>query len=271
MGLDGKVAFITGAARGQGRAHAVRLATEGADIVISDVCAAVETNAVSAATLEDLNTTAKLVEETGRKVISRAVDVRDLAALESLAADAYGELGRIDVVVANAGILSWGPVLDLTTEQWRAILDVNLLGVFHTVKATAPYLISGGRGGAIVLTSSSSALKGVPFIAHYAAAKAGVVGLMQVLANELGEHGIRVNSIHPIGVATAMAGEETAGLHALYGSGPGAALVSVFDTALPKERITAEDIAGVVAFLVSDDARHLTGVQVPIDQGNRIR
>jgi len=269
MGLEGKVAFVTGAARGQGRAHAVRLARDGADVVISDICGPVDTNEIRAAAEEDLRTTVRLVEKTGRRVLSQVADVRDLPALETLAADAMSTFGRLDIVVANAGILSWGRSWELTTEQWRAMLDVNLIGVFHTVKATAPHLIDGGRGGSIVLTSSNSSLKGVPFVAHYAAAKAGVAGLMRVLANELGEYGIRVNTIHPIGVATEMAGEDMAGLHRLVAEHP--SLGSVFDCSLPKTRLEPEDIAACVSWLVSDDARFITGVELPIDLGNKIR
>jgi SDR family mycofactocin-dependent oxidoreductase len=268
VGLEGKVAFVTGAARGQGRAHAVRMAQDGADVVVSDICAAVATSQIPPATKADLAQTARLVEATGRRVLSRVVDVRDLSALEALAADTIDEFGRIDVVLANAGILSWGRAWELTTEQWRALMEVNLLGTFHTVKVTVPHLISAGRGGAIVLTSSSAALKGVPFVAHYAAAKSGVVGLMRTLANELGEYGIRVNTIHPSGVATAM-GDEATGLHELVRE-HAATVGSIFDAALPKERMEAEDISAVVSFLVSDAARFMTGVQVPIDLGNSV-
>jgi SDR family mycofactocin-dependent oxidoreductase len=202
--FTGRVAYITGAARGQGRAEAVRLAEEGADVVVSDICAPVSTNGVAAATPGDLDETARLAEKTGQRVIARRIDVRDLAAMESLAAEAVAELGHIDIVVANAGILSWGNAWELSSESWNELIDVNLTGVFHTIRATVPHMIRQGSGGSIILTSSAAGLKGQPFTLAYTAAKHGVVGICRGLANELGAYDIRVNSIHPAAVATEM-------------------------------------------------------------------
>ena len=199
--LSGRVAFITGAARGQGRTHAVRLAEEGADVAISDICAKVETNGVAAATSDDLAETVALVEKTGQRVIAREVDVRDIAGLTALADEAVSELGGIDVVVANAGILSWGNAWELSEEAWSELIDINLTGVFHTIKATVPHMIRAKKGGSIILTSSSGGPEGQPFTLAYTAAKHGVVGITRGLANELGEYDIRVNSIHPGGRA----------------------------------------------------------------------
>jgi SDR family mycofactocin-dependent oxidoreductase len=262
--LSGRVAFITGAARGQGRSHAVRLAEEGADVVISDICARVATNGVAASTPEELAETVRLVEKTGQRVISREADVRDLGALESLAEQAVSELGGIDVVVANAGILSWGNAWELTTEAWNELIDINLTGVFHTIKATVPHMIAAKKGGAIILTSSSAGLKGQPFTLAYTAAKHGVVGITRGLANELGEYDIRVNSIHPAGVETEMMNVN--GLFQMI-QGKAATLGPIFMNTLPHQSMKPEAVSAVVAFLASDEARYLTGAQIPVDLG----
>ncbi len=262
--LSGRVAFITGAARGQGRSHAVRLAEEGADVVISDICARVETNGVTASTPEELAETVRLVEKTGQRVISREADVRDLGALESLAEQAVSELGGIDVVVANAGILSWGNAWELSTEAWNELIDINLTGVFHTIKATVPHMIAAKKGGSIILTSSSAGLKGQPFTLAYTAAKHGVVGITRGLANELGEYDIRVNSIHPAGVETEMMNVN--GLFQMI-QGKAATLGPIFMNTLPHQSMKPEAVSAVVAFLASDEARYLTGAQIPVDLG----
>jgi SDR family mycofactocin-dependent oxidoreductase len=262
--LSGKVAFITGAARGQGRSHAVRLAEEGADIVVSDVCAPVAGNMVSAATLEDLETTARLVEKTGQRVLSRQVDVRDLSALRELADDTMSQLGRLDVVVANAGILAWGYAWEIPAEEWQSVIDVNLTGVFYTIQATVPHLIKQRQGGSIVLISSSAGLKGQPFTLHYTAAKHGIVGICRGLANELGEYDIRVNSVHPAGVETAMM--DVPGLMNLIAE-KAETLGPIFMNTLPQASMGPEDISATVAWLASDDARYVTGAQIPVDFG----
>jgi SDR family mycofactocin-dependent oxidoreductase len=273
MGRDdgrfrGKVAFITGAARGQGRAHAVRLAEEGADVVLSDICAPLPTNGVIPATPEDLDETVRLVEKTGRRAITRHADVRDLAALESLAADAVSELGRIDIVVANAGIISWGNAWELSSQSWNELIDVNLTGVFHTIRATVPHMIRAGNGGSIILTSSAAGLKGQPFTLAYTAAKHGIVGICRGLANELGEYDIRVNSIHPAAVATEMMNVD--GLFQMIKQ-HSTTLAPLFMNTLPHQSMKAEAVAAVVAWLASDESRYLTGAQIPVDLGSTNR
>jgi len=202
--LSGKVALITGAARGQGRAHAIGLAEEGADIIALDICCDVDTVPYPGATEDDLAHTVKLVEETGRRVISMIADVRHLSALQAAVRDGVGTFGGIDIVVANAGIGTFGSVLELDEDTWQTMLDVNLTGVWKTVKAVAPTMIEGGKGGSIILISSLAGLIAYPNLAHYVAAKHGVTGLMRALAVELAPHGIRVNSVHPGTVDTPM-------------------------------------------------------------------
>ncbi len=262
--LSGKVAFITGAARGQGRAHAVRLASEGADVVVSDICGPVPGNMVADATPDDLDETVALVEKTGQRVLARQVDVRDLPALQSLADDAMSELGRLDIIVANAGVLAWGHAWELSSEAWQSVIDVNLTGVFHTVRATVPHLIDQGQGGSIILISSSAGLKGQPFTLHYTASKHGVVGICRGLANELGEFDIRVNSIHPAGVNTAMM--DVPGLFELIQEAA-TTLAPTFMNTLPHQSMEPGDVSGTVAWLASEDARYLTGAQIPVDFG----
>lgn len=194
--LSGKVALITGAARGQGRAEAVRLAAEGADIIAIDIAAPVtEYVKYGPATTDDLKETTRLVEEQDRRVASYEADVRDYAALKQAVDAGIAELGRLDVVVANAGICNFGRVWELELDQWQSLIDTNLTGVFHTLKATVPALIEAGNGGSIIITSSVAGLKGLPFLGHYTAAKHGITGLAKTLANELGEYDIRVNTI----------------------------------------------------------------------------
>ncbi len=262
--LDGKVAFITGAARGQGRAHAVRLASEGADVIAVDICGGFKTIKLRPATPEDLEETARLVEKEGRRGVARQGDVRDLAGLQAIVDEGVDELGRLDVVVGNAGIMNCGWAWEMTSEEWQEVIDVNLTGVFNTCKVAIPTMIRQGEGGSIILTSSVAGLYGQPFTVNYTAAKHGVVGLARCLANELAEHNIRVNSIHPTGVRTAM--YEEPDLFPLIQT-RAETLGPVFMNSLPTEAMEPEDIAAVVAFLASDDAKHITGDQVRIDCG----
>jgi len=205
--LAGRVAFVTGAARGQGRSHAVRLAREGASIIAVDIAGpAAVANTYPAATEADLKETVRLVEAEGAQTIARVADVRDGAALGDVLDEgvtAFG--GRLDVVVANAGICNWGRFWEMPDDQWQTLLDVNLTGVWRTMKAAVPHMLSAGTGGSIITVSSVAGIKALPGQAHYSAAKHGVVGLTKSAALELGEYGIRVNSIHPWGVATPMA------------------------------------------------------------------
>jgi SDR family mycofactocin-dependent oxidoreductase len=261
--LTGKVALITGAARGQGRAEAVRLASEGADIIAVDLVGSASPYVrYEPATQAELDGTAKLVAEQGRRVVARKADVRDLAALEAAVRDGVAELGRLDVVVANAGIVNYGRTWELTEEQWQDVIDTNLTGVWKTVKATVPTLIEQGQGGSIIITSSVAGLKGLPFLAHYASSKHGVVGLAKVLANELGEHDIRVNTVHPHGVRTGMTdGSMSEYLDKAPLLGP------IYMAALPYQMVEPEDIANIVAFLASDEGKYITGAQLPVDLG----
>ena len=268
--LDGRVAFITGAARGQGRAHAVRLAADGADIIALDICHDIESMDYPNATANDLDQTVKLVEREGRRIIARPTDVRDADAVERLVNDGVEEFGRLDIVIANAGIvrLTGG---GNPRQVFRDIIDVNLIGVWNTVQAAIPALIDGDRGGSIVITSSTAGLKGTGTDRAggqaYTAAKRGLVGLMQVWANELAQYSIRVNTIHPTGVATGMVMNET--MAALFTANDSA--IASMQNALPIQILQPEDIAGAVAWLVSDEAKFITGTAWPLDAGFSVR
>ncbi len=264
----GKVAFITGAARGQGRAEAVRLAQEGADIIAVDISSGIETTGYPGSTVEDLSETVRLVEALDRRIIAVEADVRDFEALRHALSTGVAELGRLDVVIANAGICSFAMSWEITAEQWRETLDVNLTGAFHTAKAAIPILIEQGTGGSIIMTSSVAGLRGLPFLGHYVASKHGMVGLAKTMANELGQFGIRVNTIHPNGVATGMAGSQDM---RPYLDEYAHTLAPIFMNALPDPISEPEDIANAVAWLASDEARHVTGIQLPIDLGRTVR
>jgi SDR family mycofactocin-dependent oxidoreductase len=262
--LDGKVAFITGAARGQGRAHAVRLAAEGADIIAVDLCAGFRTVNYPSATPEDLEETVTLVQKEGRRIVAQRADVRNMEELQDALDQGVTELGRVDIVVANAGILNIGYSWDMTDEQWDEVIAVNLTGVWHTAKAAIPTMISQGDGGSIILTSSVAGLYGQPFTVSYTAAKHGVVGIATCMANELAEYNIRVNSIHPTGVDTAMAEEPN--FRELVAT-KADTLGPVFMNSLPVRLMEPQDVSSVVAFLASDDAKTMTGGQVRVDLG----
>ncbi|WP_280242524.1 mycofactocin-coupled SDR family oxidoreductase [Nocardia abscessus] len=274
--VEGKVAFITGAARGQGRSHAVRLAQEGADIIAVDVCKQLDNVPFPMSTPEDLATTADLVKAEGRRVFTAEVDVRDYTALKTAVDSGVEQLGRLDVIVANAGIGNeGGQLLDLEENLWDDMIDVNLGGVWKTVKAGAPHLIAGGRGGSVVLTSSVGGLKAYPNVGHYVAAKHGVVGLMRTFAVELGQHSIRVNSVHPTHVNTPMVMNE--GTYKLFRpdlENPGPAdlepICRMFHT-LPIPWVEPVDISNAVLYLASDESRFVTGVPLPIDAGSMLK
>jgi SDR family mycofactocin-dependent oxidoreductase len=262
--VEGKVALVTGAARGQGRAEAVLLAAEGAGVIAVDICAEVRPLGYPAATPADLEETARMVEARGGRLVARRADVRDYAALKAAVDAGVAELGRLDIVVANAGICEWGRVWELTEEQWRATIDTNLTGVWHTLRATIPTMIEQGSGGSIIVTSSVAGLKSLPAQAAYSAAKHGLVGLTKTAAIELGEYGIRVNSIHPWGVDTPMATGDQAAL-AMFIEHPRYA--SSFASILPIQLTSPEEIAETVLHLASDASRCVTGSQVTIDMG----
>jgi SDR family mycofactocin-dependent oxidoreductase len=264
--LQGRVAFITGAARGQGRAHAIRLAREGADIIALDICAPVSDSiSYPAATPEDLTETVRAVEAEGRKILARAVDIRDDAALRQLVSDGVEQFGRLDILVANAGVLSWGRIWELTDEQWDTVVGINLTGTWRTLRAAIPALIEAGNGGSIVVVSSSAGLKATPGNGHYAASKHGLVGLTNTLAIELAEFGIRVNSIHPYSVDTPMIEPElmmrilAEHPHYLHSFGP--------MPLQPNGFMTADEVSDVVAWLAGDGSGTLTGAQIPVDKG----
>ncbi|MFZ0907267.1 MAG: mycofactocin-coupled SDR family oxidoreductase [Mycobacterium sp.] len=264
--LQGRVAFITGAARGQGRAHAIRLAREGADIIASDICAPVSDSiSYPAATPEDLAETVGAVEAEGRKVLARAVDIRDDAALRQLVSDGVEQFGRLDILVANAGVLSWGRIWELTDEQWDTVIGVNLSGTWRTLRAVIPAMIEAGNGGSIIVVSSVAGLKATPGNGHYSASKHGLVALTNALAIELSEFGIRVNSIHPYSVDTPMIEPEL--MMQVFAEHPH--YVHSFGPMLlqPNGFMAAAEVSGVVAWLAGDGAGTLTGAQIPVDKG----
>ncbi len=257
------MAFITGAARGQGRSHAVRLASEGADIVGVDICRQL-VKGYPGATEAELEETVRLVEETGRSMLAVKADVRSFDELAKAVSQGTERFGRLDVVVANAGIFSFGRMWEIELDQWQDVIDVNLTGVFHTIKATVPTLIERGQGGSIILISSVSGLKGTPFTGAYTAAKHGVTGLCRTLANELGEHKIRVNSIHPASVPTPMISDPKLFDLILEHS---ETLAPIYMNTLPYGDMPAESVSNMVAYLASDESKYMTGAQIPIDFG----
>ncbi|BBX01392.1 3-ketoacyl-ACP reductase [Mycolicibacterium moriokaense] len=275
--VEGKVAFITGAARGQGRAHAVRLAQEGADIIAVDICKKVDTvELIEPSTPEDLAETADLVKGHNRRIYTAEVDVRDYDALKAAVDTGVEQLSRLDIIVANAGIGNGGQTLDKTSEtDWTAMIDVNLGGVWKTVKAGVPHILAGGRGGSIILTSSVGGLKAYPHTGHYVAAKHGVVGLMRTFAVELGAQNIRVNSVHPTNVNTPLfMNEPTMKLFRPDLENPGPddmKVVGQLMHTLPIGWVEPEDIANAVLFLASDEARYITGVTLPVDGGSCLK
>lgn len=273
--LEGRVAFVTGAARGQGRAHAVRLAGEGADVVAIDICGPVaDTITYPAATSEELDETVRLVEATGRKALGRQVDIRDLPALQQVVADTVEQFGRLDILVANAGVLSWGRIWEMSPQQWDTVVDVNLNGTWRTVRAVVPAMIEAGNGGSIIIVSSSAGLKATPGNAHYAASKHGLVALTNSLALEAGEFGIRVNSIHPYSIETPMVEKEA--MMEIFGKYP-----SYLHSFAPmpyhpvnhegkqglQEFMTPEEVADVVAWLAGDGSATISGSQIAVDRG----
>jgi SDR family mycofactocin-dependent oxidoreductase len=264
--LQGRVAFITGAARAQGRAHAVRLAREGADIIALDICAPVsDTLTYTPATPEELSETVRLVEAEGRKILAREGDIRDDATLRQLVADGVEQFGRLDILVANAGVLGWGRVWELTDEQWEAVVGVNLTGTWRTLRAAIPAMIEAGNGGSIVIVSSSAGIKATPGNGHYAASKHGLTALTNTLAIELGEYGIRVNSIHPYSVDTPMIEPEA--MTGIFAKHP--RFVHSFPP-MPmqyKGFMTADEVADVVVWLAGAGSGTLSGTQVPVDKG----
>jgi SDR family mycofactocin-dependent oxidoreductase len=270
-GLKGKVAFITGAARGQGRSHAIRLAQEGVDIVAADLCDQLDSVEYPMATPDDLTETVKLVEECGARIVARQVDVRDHDALRAAFDEGLAELGRIDIVLANAGIMPVTGDPGRGRPAWTDAIDVMLTGAFNTVEVAASTLVAQGTGGSIVLTSSTAGIKGMcksietatPGLVGYVAAKHGVVGLMRAYAGALAQYGIRVNSVHPTGCNTPMVANEAFG--AWIAENPD--LANNLQNMLPVEMVEAIDVSNAIAWLCSDEARYVTGVMLPVDAG----
>ncbi|NNN29271.1 mycofactocin-coupled SDR family oxidoreductase [Streptomyces sp. S3(2020)] len=263
--VEGKVALITGAARGQGRSHAVRLAEEGADVVVTDVCHDISDELpYPLATKEQLEETAESVRKTGRRCLAVQADVRSIGETRAAVDAAHAEFGRLDIVVANAGVMSSGAAWELTEEVWDVVIDVNLKGAWNTARAAIPSMIEAGEGGSIVIISSAAGIRGhVPY-AHYVAAKHGVVGLMKALSNELAPHRVRVNTVHPTGVSdtgisVGVPVEELAAREPLF------ALAAMNPLA---PCVEPRDVSNAVLFLASDEARYVTGLQFTVDAGS---
>jgi (+)-trans-carveol dehydrogenase len=278
MGLvDGKVALVTGAGRGQGRSHALKLASEGADVVAVDIGGGqVDTIPYELASEADLESTVKEIEGMGRRAVKAVADVRSLSDLQAAVDAGLSELGKIDIVCANAGIGSWGVAWEMTEQQWKDMIDINLTGVFNTTRAALPSMVERGEGGSVVLTSSTAGLRAYANTAHYTAAKHGVIGLMKVLAQEAGPHRIRVNAVCPTTVRTPLViNDATFELFAPHLKNP-----SEDDVREPFEGlnilpgvawIEPEDVSDAVLFLCSDAAKFITGVALPIDAGNIVK
>lgn len=258
------MAFITGAARGQGRSHAVTMAREGANLIITDLCGRVDWTTYDGSDRSDLDETMRLVEAAGGQCVAAESDVRDLEALEVAARLGVEAFGKIDVVVANAGVGRMNAWHDVTEEVWRQTIDINLTGTWNTVMATAPHMIESG-GGSIILVSSAAGLKSMPFMVPYVASKFGVTGLAKAFAQELSAHNIRVNSVHPAGVDTPMAGGES-DAPKLIEANPH--LAPIMSNILPVTLMPPEDVSHLVLYLASDESRYVTAAAMVIDAGN---
>jgi (+)-trans-carveol dehydrogenase len=274
--VEGKVALVTGAARGQGQSHCVALACEGADIIAIDNCADVEGVAYAGASKADLEETVRRVEMLGRRIVSRVADVREYGALAGAVAEGVSELGRLDIVCANAGIITTPvPTLSMDEKDWRVVIDVNLTGVWLTCKAAVPHVVDAGRGGSVVLISSAAGLHGHANIANYVSAKHGLVGLMRTLALELAPQMIRVNSLHPTQVDTPMImNDATRKLFVPDKESPSDeefAAASQQSQAMPVPWVESIDVSNALLFLASDEARYITGVPLPIDAGSLLK
>jgi SDR family mycofactocin-dependent oxidoreductase len=269
--VEGKVALVTGAARGQGRAHALRLAEEGADIIALDVCQDLPDVPYALGTPDDLTETKKLVEGVGRRCVEVIGDVRNFSSMKQLVDEGVRELGRLDIACANAGVTNYSASYEMTEDAWDAVVDINLKGVWHTTKVAVPHMISQAQGGSIIMTGSVAAYHGARNSCHYGATKHGLLGLMRSLSVELGQHSIRVNSVHPTTVRTPMAYNQlTYDLFAPELESPG---VEVFEErmlqlhSLPVPAIDAVDMSNAVLFLASDEARYITGEDIKVDCG----
>jgi (+)-trans-carveol dehydrogenase len=278
MGLvEGKVALVTGAGRGQGRSHALKLASDGADVIAVDIGGGrVDTISYELASEADLDATVKEIEGMGRRAVKAVADVRSLSDLQAAVDAGLSELGKIDIVCANAGIGSWAVAWEMTEQQWKDMIDINLTGVFNATRAALPSMVERGEGGSVVLTSSTAGLRAYANTAHYTAAKHGVIGLMKVLAQEAGQHRIRVNAVCPTTVRTPLViNDSTFELFAPHLENP-----TEDDVREPFESlnilpgvawIEPDDVSDAVLFLCSDAAKFITGVALPIDAGNIVK
>ncbi|BBZ02649.1 3-ketoacyl-ACP reductase [Mycolicibacterium chitae] len=268
--LTDKVVFITGAARGQGRAHAVRMAKEGANIIAVDLAAPLPPSVpYDSATPDDLAETVRLVEETGRGIVYAAADTRDLDAMRDIVGKGVAEFGRLDVIVANAGITVPQPWNEITPESFKDVMDTNVTGTWNAVMAGAQTIIDGGRGGSIILVSSAAGIKMQPFMVHYTASKHAVTGMARAFAAELGKHSIRVNSLHPGAVNTPMGtGDMMAALNRANETNPG--LMQMVTPFLPDWIAEPEDISDAVCWLASDESRLVTAAQIAVDLGSTV-
>jgi SDR family mycofactocin-dependent oxidoreductase len=264
--LEGKVAFITGAARGQGRSHAVRFAQEGADIIAVDICAPIRGVPYQAATPDDLAETVKLVESFDRRIIASQVDIRDLAGLTAAVGAGVAELGHLDTIIANAGITIMKPWDQVTPEIFQDTIDINLTGTWNTVMAGAPHLVN-QESGSIILISSAAGLKALPFLVPYAASKHAVTGLARSFAHELAKHNIRVNSVHPTGVKTPMGGRSSGSTTRDDAIRDNPRIGAMFTNSLPVYSVEPEDITNAVVFLASDESRYVTALAMTVDAG----
>ena len=266
--VQGKVAFITGAARGQGRAHAIRLAEEGADIIAIDIDTQVENVPYATANAEDMKETVRLVEALDRRIVAETCDVRDLEKMKSVVAKGVAEFGRLDIVAGNAGVDIVGPWHSMTPEIVRTTLDINLIGVWNTVMAAVPHMLEAGNGGSIILTSSANGLKAGPWNMAYNMSKYGVTGMSKSFAQELAKDGIRVNSVHPGGVDTPMAqgimGVEDSGF--VKGMAENPSLTGMLTQWIPG-MMEAREISNAVLFLASDESAWVTGHAMAVDGG----
>jgi SDR family mycofactocin-dependent oxidoreductase len=273
--VAGKVAFITGAARGQGRAHAVQLAQEGADIIAIDICDKIATSIAEPSTEEELAETVRLVEEQDRRIIARKADVRDYAALKAVVDEGVAEFGRLDIVAANAGMWSYNLLEETTEDQWQEIIDICLTGVWHTVKAAIPPMKAAGNGGSIIITSSAAGLKAYANCGAYVAAKHGVVGIMRTMAVELAPFNIRSNSLHPTNVDTALIrNQRTFDLFRPDVVNP--TYDDVLEgfkqmNALPVACLPPSAIADALVFLASDESKYVTGLTLTVDAGLTVK
>jgi (+)-trans-carveol dehydrogenase/(-)-trans-carveol dehydrogenase len=271
--LRDKVAFVTGAARGQGRSHCIRMAGEGADIIAIDICEELPGTGYPPATVADLEETARQVEALDRRIVFAKADVRDDDALQKVLGDGVAELGRLDIVSAQAG-LGGLPMLahEIPRELWTVMVDITLTGSWNSVRFAVPHILAGGRGGAIVFTSSAASLKAFPNVAHYVASKHGILGLVRNMAIELGPHNIRVNNLAPTNVGTDMLLNQEAYNLFRPDKSPNATYEEFAEAAktmhvLPIPHVEVIDISNALVFLASDEGRFITGISLPIDAG----